>query len=69
MPFFNEDCRPMDRAVVDPVHGTVDLFHEFFNSKIIIKIPKNPRMLHFYKNTTKLSQNCILVLEILHIGP
>jgi hypothetical protein len=33
----------MDRRSVDLVHRTMDLFHAFFNRKIIQKIFKIPR--------------------------
>jgi hypothetical protein len=34
---FNESLGPMDRITVDLVYGPVDLFHEFFNRKMILK--------------------------------
>jgi hypothetical protein len=54
---------------VDPVYGPVNLFHEFFNRKIILKILKIPRPSYFYKNTPILFENYILVPIILHLGP
>jgi hypothetical protein len=37
----------MDRRSVDLVHRTMDLFHAFFNRKIIQKIFKNPSCRNF----------------------
>jgi hypothetical protein len=54
---------------MDPVHAVVNIFHEFFFSKIILKIPKIPRPTYFYKNTPVLFQNYILVPVILHLDP
>jgi hypothetical protein len=45
-----------------------DLFHRFFNRKNNSLILKIHRPWKFYKNTPKLFQNYILVLENLHIG-
>jgi hypothetical protein len=47
---------------MDLVHVAVDLFDEFFFSKIIPEILENPRTPYFSKNTPKLYQNYILVL-------
>jgi hypothetical protein len=47
---------------MDLVHVAVDLFDEFFFSKIIPEILENPRTPYFSKNTPELYQNYILVL-------
>jgi hypothetical protein len=54
---------------VDLVHVSVDLFHGFSYSKIILKILENPTTPNFYKNTLGLFLNYILVPVILHLGP
>jgi hypothetical protein len=41
-------------VVVDSVHKTVDLFHEIFSRKLILKMAKIVGALEFYKNTPKL---------------
>jgi hypothetical protein len=54
---------------VDSDHETVDLFHGFFNRKIIRLFQKIVGTRYFYKNTLELFQNFILVPVILHLGP
>jgi hypothetical protein len=56
-------------AVVDSVHETMDLFHGFFNRKIIWLFQKIAGTWYFYKNTPELFQNYILVPIVLHLGP
>jgi hypothetical protein len=56
-------------VVVDSVHETVDLFHGFFNRKIIRLFQKIAGIWYFYKNTPELFQNYILVPIVLHLGP
>jgi hypothetical protein len=43
-----------------PVHGCVDLFHHFFNRKLIHKFQKIAGAMDFYKNTPDFF--CIYVL-------
>jgi hypothetical protein len=52
-----------------PVHGRVDLFHHFFNRKLIHKFQKIIRALDLCKNTPDIFYNYILVTIILHLGP
>jgi hypothetical protein len=56
-------------AIVDSDQETVDLFHGFFNRKIIRLFQKIVDTWYFYKNTPELFQNYILVPVILHLGP
>jgi hypothetical protein len=54
---------------MDSVHETVDLFHGFFNRKIIWLFQKIADTWYFYKNTPELFHNYILVSVILQLGP
>jgi hypothetical protein len=56
-------------AIVDSDHETVDLFHGFFNRKIIQFFQKLVGTWYFYKNTVEHFQNYILVPIIFHLGP
>jgi hypothetical protein len=56
-------------AIMGLVHETVNLFHGFFNRKIIWLFQKIAGTWYFYKNTPKLFQNYILVPVILPLGP
>jgi hypothetical protein len=60
---------PVDQAPVDSVHETVDLFHRFFNRKIIWLFQKIAGNWYFYKNTPEFFQNYILVPIVLQISP
>jgi hypothetical protein len=66
---FMWSVRPWINTTVDSVHESVDIFHDFSNSKINLKIWKFTESQVFYKNHLELFQNYVLVPIILHIGP
>jgi hypothetical protein len=46
----------------------MDLFHEFCNRKIILKVWKITEALDICRNTPELFQNYIFIIVILHFG-
>jgi hypothetical protein len=64
--WFNKNRRLVHCAPVDPVHGTVDIFHRFSFRKIIRINLENIRTPEILQNHPKLFQNFVLVPIILY---
>jgi hypothetical protein len=56
-------------AAVDPVHETMDLFHVFYNRKIIHKSVETPGSLYFYRKDPIVYFIYVLVPTILPKQP